>query len=80
MPGDPTGGYVENPRETKYMLTQDVGDVTRFMEGAELLGTGIQVRRVAKPTNEDPYVFREWWEVTVYDDPHLARKRPGSTP
>lgn len=74
MPEDPTGGYVTDPRQTKLLLTQDVKDVMRFMEGAEMLGTGLQVRRVALPKGKtDPYVFQEWWEVRVFDDPHLGR-------
>ncbi|MET7534752.1 hypothetical protein [Streptomyces goshikiensis] len=75
MPGDLTGGYTTNPRETKYILTQDVSDVTRFMEGAELLGTGIQIRRVAKATSADPEIFQDWWEVIIFDDPHLVQSR-----
>ncbi|MFD9319271.1 hypothetical protein ACFWDQ_16505 [Streptomyces sp. NPDC060053] len=75
MPEDPTGGYVTDPRETKLLMTQNVEDVTRFMEGAEMLGTGLQVRRVAIPKGpRDPYVFEEWWEVRVFDDPHLGRE------
>ena len=75
MPEDPTGGYVANPRQTKLLMTQDLSDVTRFMEGTEMLGTGLQVRRVAIPKgHSDPYVFQEWWEVRVFDDPHLGRE------
>ncbi|MFF3346063.1 hypothetical protein [Streptomyces sp. NPDC002779] len=75
VPEDPTGGYVTNPRETKHLMTQNIEDVTRFMEGAEMLGTGLQVRRVAIPKgHHDPYVFQEWWEVRVFDDPHLGRE------
>jgi hypothetical protein len=77
---DPTGGYKTDPRETKYILTQDASDVTRFMEGAELLGTGIQIRRVAKAKSDDPMVFQEWWEVIVFDDPHLVSShRPAAS-
>ncbi|MEU6351993.1 hypothetical protein ABZ896_22070 [Streptomyces sp. NPDC047072] len=38
-----------------------------------------QVRRVALPEPEEPLVFQEWWEVLVFDDPHLA-KRPTDSP
>lgn len=74
LPEDPTGGYVTNPRQTKLMLTQDIGTVTRFMEGAEMLGTGIRITRIARPTRDDPSVFQEWWEVRVFDDPHLGER------
>ncbi|MGI5406640.1 hypothetical protein ACQEV9_07570 [Streptomyces chartreusis] len=74
MPADPTGGYVTNPRQTKLLMTQDIGDVTRFMEGAEMLGTGLQVRRIALPKRDEPHVFQEWWEVRVFDDPHLGSR------
>lgn len=67
-----TGGYAANPRQTKLMLTQDMSDVTRFTEGAQMLGTGIQVRLVALPKRNEPNVFEEWWEMRVFDDPHLG--------
>jgi hypothetical protein len=79
MPDDPTGGYSTNPRQTKHLMTQNIEDVTRFMEGAEMLGTGLQVRRVALPKADEPLVFQEWWEVLVFDDPHLG-KRPTDSP
>jgi hypothetical protein len=72
MADDPAGGYSANPRQAKRLMTQDISDVTRFMEGAEMLGTGLQVRRIAVPKEGDPGVFQEWWEVRVYDDPHLG--------
>lgn len=72
MPGSDTGGYVANPRQVKHLMTQDISDVTRFMEGAEMLGTGLQVRRVALPKHDEPHVYQEWWEVLVFDDPHLG--------
>jgi hypothetical protein len=79
MPDDPddpaTGGYVSNPRQTKLMLTQDVSQVTQFMEGAQMLGTGIQITLVALPKKDEPLVFQEWWEVRVFDDPHLGMGR-----
>ncbi|MDX3536733.1 hypothetical protein PV721_20595 [Streptomyces sp. MB09-01] len=75
MSDESTGGYTANPRETKYILTEDSSVVARFMEGSELLGTGIQIRRVAKPQGDDPTVFREWWEVIIFDDPHLVQSR-----
>ncbi|MEV6174859.1 hypothetical protein AB0L99_42475 [Streptomyces sp. NPDC051954] len=71
---DDTGGYVTNPRQTKHLMTQSISDVTRFMEGAEMLGTGLQVRRVALPKPGEPLVFQEWWEVLVFDDPHLGER------
>ncbi|MFD4561688.1 hypothetical protein ACFWP5_46540 [Streptomyces sp. NPDC058469] len=79
MPEDDTGGYVTNPRQTKHLMTQNISDVTRFMEGAEMLGTGLQVRRVALPNPGELGVFQEWWEVLVFDDPHLGR-RPTDPP
>ncbi|GAA3854433.1 hypothetical protein GCM10023084_05780 [Streptomyces lacrimifluminis] len=72
------GGYITDPRQTKLILTQDVSDVVRFMEGAEMLGTGLQVRRIARPKKGEPHVFQEWWEVRVFDDPHLG-ERPTET-
>lgn len=74
MPEDPTGGYVPNPRQTKLILTQEAADVARFMEGAEMLGTGLQIKRIALPKKDEPHVFQEWWEVRVFDDPHLGSR------
>jgi|GEM_PF-2835629 len=74
MPDDRTGGYSANPRQTKLILTQDISIVTQFMEGAEMLGTGFQVRRIALPKKDEPNVFQEWWEVRVFDDPHLGSR------
>ncbi|MEU8934462.1 hypothetical protein AB0D30_31845 [Streptomyces sp. NPDC048409] len=58
--GDDTGGHAANPRQTKLTLTQDMNDVTRFMESAQMLGTGIQGRLVALPKRNEPNVFQEW--------------------
>ena len=74
MPEEDAGGYVANPRQTKLILTQDVSDVTRFMEGAEMLGTGIRITRIALPKQNEAHVYQEWWEVRVFDDPHLGSR------
>ncbi|MEV2195083.1 hypothetical protein AB0I02_29520 [Streptomyces phaeochromogenes] len=60
------------------MHTQDVSLVAQFMEGAQLLGTGIQITLVALPKKDEPHVFQEWWEVRVFDDPHLGEMSSGA--
>ncbi|MEW2526545.1 hypothetical protein [Streptomyces sp. NPDC047071] len=69
-----TGGYVANPHQTKLVLAQDVAQVTQFMEGAQMLGTGIQIRLIALSRRDKSTIFQEWWEVRIFDDPHLGTR------